>query len=132
MNRMQNTQHTIKSTAISDSGTSFLVGPESDVEALGAVMGATYDTDSGAWYTDCDSKSDLKDIDITLKHSSSSSETYTFTLTYEDYIIYQDGTCIVAIMALSGADFWLLGDVMIRKYYTVYDMENNRVGFSID
>ena len=121
------------STAISDSGTSFLVGPADDIQALGTAIGATYQGDSG-WYIDCDSKSNLKDIDITLKHSKTSTETYTFTLTYQDYVIEQeDGTsCVVAIMDLDGADFWLLGDVMIRKYYTVYDMENNRVGFSTD
>eukprot|EP01084_Bolivina_argentea_P273042 465022_1 len=118
-------------TAISDSGTSFLVGPETEVENVGNAIGAIYNSAEGTWSVDCSLKSSLKNIDITLKSSEYGDE-HTFSLTYEDYIIESDSECVVAIMSLSGADFWLLGDVFIRKYYTVYDMTNNKVGFAID
>jgi hypothetical protein len=38
------------------------------------------------------------------------------------------GQCNFHIMATTG-DFWILGDSFLSTFYTVYDMEEMRVGF---
>lgn len=116
-------------SAISDTGTSFLIGPPSDVENIGNAIGASYNSDGNYWYINCDNKSELKDIQITINTSPYSTQAYTYTLSADDYVLETNGICQIGIGSLENTNFWLLGNVFSRKAYTVYDMTNNRVGF---
>ncbi len=64
----------------------------------------------------------------------------TFTIDGKDYtvsgskiVINSGGMCLFAMM---GMDFqapgpkWILGDVFMREYYTIFDYENEQVGFA--
>lgn len=37
--------------------------------------------------------------------------------------------CLLAI-APNSAEYWLVGDTFLRNYYTIWDNDNNRMGFA--
>jgi saccharopepsin len=58
-----------------------------------------------------------------------------YPLSGSDYILNVQGTCISAFTGLDinlpgGASIWIVGDVFLRKYFTVYDLGRNAVGFA--
>jgi hypothetical protein len=58
------------------------------------------------------------------------SDTYTIGPDY--YIIQALGQCLLGVMAMADLPFegFILGDVFIRQYYTIFDYGGSRVGFA--
>mmetsp|Transcript_8971 Transcript_8971/g.11880 ORF Transcript_8971/g.11880 Transcript_8971/m.11880 type:complete len:389 (-) Transcript_8971:294-1460(-) len=111
-------------TAIIDSGTSLLAGPTSEVEAIAAKIGATKFM-AGEYLVDCDAE--LPDFNFELGGQ-------TYTLEGSDYVIEDSGICLFAMIGLdldpSAEQLWILGDVFMRKYYTVFHYGEEKVGFA--
>ncbi|KAL6420007.1 hypothetical protein ACFW04_004342 [Cataglyphis niger] len=107
--------------AIADTGTSLIVGPASDINLINGIIGA----DSNG-NVDCSTLKNLPAINVNVGGKS-------LKLTSTDYIIQdeEDGvaTCISGFQG-SDSSLWILGDVFIGPYYTVFDLGNNRVGFA--
>jgi hypothetical protein len=80
---------------------------------------------SGLIVCDCGWTSSFPDLTFTFGGSEK------FVLSSHDYLLKDSasGKCIPLIMP-SGFDLWIMGDVFLRKYYTVFDMDNERVGFA--
>lgn len=119
--------------AILDTGTSLLAGPTAEVKPLLTKMGATQVMPWIQEYkVDCSTVSSLPDLVFMLNGNS-------FTLTADEYILQmtQKGqtTCLVGLMPFdmpSGRDpMWILGDVFLRKYYSIFDVGNQRVGLAL-
>eukprot|EP00752_Nemacystus_decipiens_P002028 g1943.t1 len=110
--------------AILDSGTSLLVGPTEDVKAIAAKVGAVPFL-NGEYLMPC--SSDLPMLTFTIQGQE-------YTLEGDEYIISagNDKVCILAMMGMDIPDpagpLWILGDVFMRKYYTVFDYGNARIG----
>lgn len=55
-----------------------------------------------------------------------------FLLSPKDYLFYQPvyGMCAVLIANVGSLsdDMWVMGDPFLRAYYSIYDMENTRIG----
>ncbi|KAI9261047.1 aspartic peptidase domain-containing protein [Sporodiniella umbellata] len=116
----------IHSAAI-DTGTSLIITPTDQADLINTQIGAQkdmYDQHS----VDCSTISSLPDFCIMIAGSK-------FCLSANDYILQINGQCISGFSGLDipspAGPIWIVGDVFLRKYYTIYDLQNDRVGFAI-
>jgi hypothetical protein len=112
-------------TAIVDSGTSLIVGPRSEIHALAMAVGATANI-MGQYTVDCAKLDQMPDIVFTIDGKP-------YTVPGRDAVMQAQGTCL---FACQGMDFpepgpkWILGDVFMRQYYTVFNYVDETVGFA--
>jgi hypothetical protein len=126
---------TAVNTAIVDTGTSLITGPSDEIDRIAQTLGASSaGFGSGEYMIDCNSIDSLPNLDIMIGGRN-------FTLTGEQYTIKINsgvpGGQEQCLLGLYGLDvpqprgpLWILGDVFIREYFTVFDMDNARVGFA--
>jgi len=113
--------------AIIDSGTSFLVGPPSDVQAFASQVNAQYNSTYDIYLVDCSTVASLPSISIYFQSTSLAP----FVLSGADYVLQFDSeSCVLALGSMTSTSFWILGDAFMRKYYTIFDMGNNKIGFA--
>merc|ERR1712039_1169639 len=115
-----------KQKAIIDSGTSLLAGPTSAVKALANQVGAT--SLMGKEYViDCSKISSLPDLVVVLGGQ-------TFTLTGKDYVLQVSSQCLFAFAGIDvpapRGPLWIMGDVFMRKYYSVLDYGKKMMHFA--
>eukprot|EP00469_Lotharella_globosa_P015542 CAMPEP_0167833418 /NCGR_PEP_ID=MMETSP0112_2-20121227/15000_1 /TAXON_ID=91324 /ORGANISM="Lotharella globosa, Strain CCCM811" /LENGTH=525 /DNA_ID=CAMNT_0007738813 /DNA_START=143 /DNA_END=1720 /DNA_ORIENTATION=+ len=113
-------------TAIADSGTSLIAGPSGIIGKFHEKLGIGQDG-----FVECEAE--LPDVNVVLENEHGVDRT--FTLTKKDYILRLDagkGTerCVSGFMRMDMEDFWIFGDVFMRKFYSVFDYGNARVGFA--
>jgi len=107
-----------------DTGTSLIALPTDIADIINKEIGATKSW-NGQYTVPCDKVAELPDIAFTFSGKK-------YGLAAADYILQVQGTCISSFTGLDipGGPIWIVGDSFLRKWYTVYDLEKNAVGFA--
>lgn len=115
--------------AIVDTGTSLIVGPSEEIKQLQKAIGA--EPIYGEYAVECDNLNVMPDVTFTINGVP-------YALQPTAYTILDSGTgmnfCSSGFQGLDiqppAGPLWILGDVFIRQFYSVFDRGNNRVGLA--
>lgn len=118
------------SKGIVDTGTSLFYIPAGVVSAFVKTVfnGITYDTSYYPLYVGpCD-----RNLYSSIFLYNDEMDAY-LEITPENYVLSFDiglpGKCVMGFAA-SSSDYWLLGDSFLRNFYTIWDEDNDRLGFA--
>jgi len=118
--------------AIADTGTSLITGPSEVVDRLNKEAGAYKNPMNGQWMIDCKNLKNMPTIVFNIAGKP-------FPLTPEQYVVKVKPIATMDVeLCLSGftgvdmpqGPMWILGDVFISQYYTVFDQGQDRIGFA--
>nr|XP_033774785.1 gastricsin-like [Geotrypetes seraphini] len=112
---------------IVDTGTSLLTVPEQYLQDLLTYIGAE-NSEVGQGLVNCTEMQRMPVISFTINGT-------VLPLAPSAYILQNNGTCAVGISSTyvssqNGQSLWILGDVFLREYYTIFDFGNNQIGFA--
>lgn len=109
--------------SVVDTGTSILAGPPSAVNKLVSQIGTVKE--------DCSNVASLPTIVFTFNGHDFPLEPDFYVIRVQDPSTNKD-VCQLGLQGINaGAPIWILGDPFLRKYYTVWDAEQKRVGFAL-
>jgi len=113
--------------SICDSGTSLITGPSKDVAVINGQLGCKTNFEGECIFSSCNDINTLPVISFVISGRK-------FDLQPSDYILVAGTTCISGFMGLDldppVGPGWILGDVFISTYYSVFDYDGQRVGFA--
>ncbi|KAF7705632.1 pepsin A-like [Silurus meridionalis] len=107
--------------AIVDTGTSLIAGPYNDINSMNSWVGAT--VNNGDAVVNCNNIGSMPVLTFNINGNA-------FTLPASAYVRQSYYYGCRTGFSPSSSSLWILGDVFIRQYYTVFDRANNSVGLA--
>ncbi|XP_027957971.1 pepsin B-like [Eumetopias jubatus] len=114
--------------AVVDTGTYVLAVPQ---QFMSSFLQATraQEAQNGDYVVNCSSLQSMPTITFVISGTQ-------LPLPPSAYVFNNNGYCTLGIEATylpspTGQPLWILGDVFLKEYYTVYDIGNNRMGFAV-
>ncbi|KAF7365422.1 Acid protease [Mycena venus] len=112
--------------AIVDTGTTLLIGDDEGVEILYSAIPGSKDASAilgpGFFTVPCNR---IPTVGIELGNQVFNVAPAIFNLG-----VLEGNDCVGGVTSLDGVPFWVLGDIFLRNFYTVFDQGNARVGFA--
>ncbi|KAL2913373.1 aspartic proteinase precursor [Polyrhizophydium stewartii] len=116
-----------------DTGSSLFALPTEEADAINKALGGKKNW-NGQYVIDCSKIDSLPELSLQFGGKQ-------FVLTGSDYVLQVGGgpigggdQCVSGFVGLDipapAGPLWIVGDVFLRRYYTIYDLGNNRVGFA--
>ncbi|EJC99573.1 endopeptidase [Fomitiporia mediterranea MF3/22] len=109
-----------------DTGTSLINLPVDVAEKLNAQIGAKKSR-TGQYTVDCKKVPEFPEFTLWFNGQA-------YPLKGSDYIIESQGLCTSSFTGINingpGGALWIIGDVFLRRYYTVFDLGNDAIGFA--
>ncbi|KAI9031889.1 endopeptidase [Phycomyces nitens] len=109
-----------------DTGSSLLVAPTVVADLINKELGAEKNW-AGQYTLDCAKIPDLPEFCFVFGGKD-------YCLTGQDYVLKVQEQCISGFVGMDipepAGPLWIVGDVFLRKFYSVYDLGNNRVGLA--
>ena len=126
--------HMKNSIAIADTGTSLVYGAPEPVEQIVKAMGLTAaDENQGGYMVECSKVKSFPSLTWKMQGKDFPVDPEHLFLSIGE----QDGKdyCMFGIQADPGLEdashsYWLLGDVFLGKFYSVWDVANQKIGFA--
>ncbi|KAL4921223.1 aspartic peptidase domain-containing protein [Aspergillus aurantiobrunneus] len=115
----------IDKSAIIDTGTSYSLIPPKDAEALHALIPGSKQLSDENYVVPCDSTATIQFIFSGVG----------YTMSPKDYIgdsLESGDGCVsnLVAQAVFGDDVMILGDTFLKNVYSVFDFDNDRIGFA--
>ncbi|CAL8307395.1 unnamed protein product [Boreogadus saida] len=107
--------------AIVDTGTSLIVGPQSDITSINSAVGAT--SRGNDFVVNCNGIQQMPAVVFNING-------HQFSLPASAYVRQSKYNGCRSGMAAGGSNLWILGDVFIREYYSIFSRAQNMVGLA--
>jgi hypothetical protein len=112
--------------AIIDTGTSLLIGPSYQVSQINNAINKKHKefcatSDEGLTLCECDRIKDIEGLSFII-------EGVEYYVAPKHLFLEIFGFCAMLVQPWD-EDIWILGDVFLRRYYSIYDMDNLQIAF---
>ncbi|CAI2351848.1 unnamed protein product [Caenorhabditis sp. 36 PRJEB53466] len=120
-------EHTSGWEVISDTGTSFIGGPGTVIQAIAKKYGASYDEFNDLYTVPCAKVKSFPSLKLKINHLE-------FEIQAINLVAHAAaGECDLTLFEMYGGGFgpsWILGDPFIRQFCNIHDVKNRRLGIA--